>query len=188
MAELGRVTWPPGPIATDRLLLRPPAARDRAAFVDLYTSPDVGAFTGGARSREAVERALPAAPQERPGHFAIDLDGAMVGTVQLERRDVDYEVRLAAGHVDLGYLLLPEAWGRGYASEAAKAMVQAGFERLKVERIYAVCEVAHCASARVLEKVGLRWVRTEIRYYEAKGRWWDMELYELWRAEWEANR
>ena len=112
MAELGRVTWPPGPIATARLLLRPPEARDRAAFVELYTSPEVGTYTGGSRSREAVEHALPTAPQGRPGHFVIDLDGAMVGIVQLERRDVDYEVRQAAGHVDLGYLLLPEAWGR----------------------------------------------------------------------------
>src|SRR4051794_13307667 len=109
MAELGGVTWPPGPIATDRLLLRPPEAHDRAAFVELYTSPDVGRYTGGARSRESVERALPAAPRGRPGHFVIDLEGSMVGTVQLERRDDDYEVRPAAGQVDLGYLLLPEA-------------------------------------------------------------------------------
>ena len=91
MAELGRVTWPPETIATARLLLRPPDGRDRAAFVELYTSPEVGTYTGGSRSREAVERALPAVPQGRPGHFVIDLDGAMVGTVQLERRDADYD-------------------------------------------------------------------------------------------------
>ena len=163
MAELGRVTWPPGPIATDRLLLRPPAARDRAAFVDLYTSPDVGTFTRGARSREAVERALPAVPRGRPGHFVIDLDGAMVGTVQLERRDVDYEVRLAAGHVDLGYLLLPEAWGRGYATEACDAALVWFAGALPGEAVVLTTQTANEPSMRLAARLGF----VEVERFEA---------------------
>ena len=163
MAELGRVTWPPGPIATARLLLRPPEPRDRAAFVQLYTSPDVGTYTGGPRSREAVERALPEAPRARPGHFVIDLDGAMVGIVQLERRDVDYEVRQAAGRVDLGYLLLPEAWRRGYATEACEAALSWFAGALPGEAVVLITQTANAPSMRLAARLGF----VEVERFEA---------------------
>ena len=173
MAELGRVAWPPGPVATARLLLRPAEARDRAAFVELYASPEVGSYTGGSRSREAVERALPAAPQGRPGHFVIDLDGAMVGIVQLERRDVDYEVRQAAGHVDLGYLLLPAAWGRGYATEACEAALSWFAGALPGEAVVLITQTANVPSMRLAARLGF----VEVERFEAYdaeqwfGRW-----------------
>jgi RimJ/RimL family protein N-acetyltransferase len=165
MAELGRVTWPPETIATARLLLRPPEARDRPAFVELYTSPEVGTYTGGSRSREAVERALPAAPRGRPGHFVIDLDGAMAGIVQLERRDVDYDVRQAAGHVDLGYLLLPEACGRGYATEACEAALNWFAGALPGEAVVLLTQTANAPSMRLAAR--LRFV--EVERFEAYG-------------------
>lgn len=67
-------------------------------------------------------------------------------------------------------------------------MVEAGFVQLKLKRVYAVCEVGHAASGRVLEKAGLRYKGVLERYYESKGRWWNMNLYELFWDEWEANR
>jgi RimJ/RimL family protein N-acetyltransferase len=85
---------------------------------------------------------------------------------------------------DLGYVFGHQVWGRGYATEAAGAMVRAGFEQLGLKRIYGICEVTHRASSRVLEKVGLRWARTARRYRNAKGRWWDMDIYEIWRDDW----
>jgi RimJ/RimL family protein N-acetyltransferase len=63
-------------------------------------------------------------------------------------------------------------------------MVRAGFEQLGLERIYGVCEFSHAAPSRVLEKAGFRWAQTVPRYYEAKGRWWAMHIYEIRRAEW----
>jgi RimJ/RimL family protein N-acetyltransferase len=55
----------------------------------------------------------------------------------------------------------------------------------KATRIFATCAVEHGASARVLEKAGLR-RRTVLHHYkEAKGRWWDMWLYDLTRADWQ---
>jgi RimJ/RimL family protein N-acetyltransferase len=86
---------------------------------------------------------------------------------------------------DLGYIFAREAWGQGYASEAARAIVDAGFVQLQLERVFAICAVEHGASARVLEKAGLR-QRTVLHHYkEAKGRWWDMWLYDLTRADWQ---
>ncbi|MFC6064300.1 hypothetical protein [Streptomyces ochraceiscleroticus] len=58
MAELGSVAWPPAPIRTERLVLRESESRDRAAFIELFTSPEVGTYIGGPRPRDELERAL----------------------------------------------------------------------------------------------------------------------------------
>ena len=87
MADLGPVAWPPEPIRTERLVLREPEARDRAAFIELLASPEVRTYLGGPRPRDELEREMPEAPGRRPGHFVVDLDGAMIGRSLLDRRD-----------------------------------------------------------------------------------------------------
>lgn len=87
---------------------------------------------------------------------------------------------------DLGYAFRRDAWGRGYATEAARALVAAGFTEMGLDRIFALCEVGHVASARVLEHAGLRWIRTVERHRHARGRWWHMELFAVTRQEWNA--
>ncbi len=85
---------------------------------------------------------------------------------------------------DLGYSLARNAWGHGYAAEAARALLQVGFEHLDLERIFAVCAVENRRSARVLEKIGLRYEGIVAGYRFAKGRWWDVDRYALTRTEW----
>ena len=63
MTDLGPVAWPPGPIRTERLVLREPEARDRAACIELLASPEVGAYLGGPRPRDELEREMPRAPE-----------------------------------------------------------------------------------------------------------------------------
>ena len=63
MTELGPVTWPPAPIRTERLVLRESEARDRAAVIELFASPEVGTYIGGSRPRDQPERAVPEVPQ-----------------------------------------------------------------------------------------------------------------------------
>jgi RimJ/RimL family protein N-acetyltransferase len=86
---------------------------------------------------------------------------------------------------DVGYELDPRHWGRGYATEAAGAMVAFGFEALGVHRVWGECVADNVASRRVMEKLGMiqegrlrekRWM---------KGRWWDTLLYGILRKEWE---
>ena len=67
MAELGPVAWPPVPIRTERLVLREPEARDRAAVIELLASPEVGTYLGGPRPRDELEREVPEVPGRRPG-------------------------------------------------------------------------------------------------------------------------
>jgi RimJ/RimL family protein N-acetyltransferase len=79
-----------------------------------------------------------------------------------------------------------EYWGNGYATEAASAMVAYGFDELKVHRVSASLVADNAASARVLEKLGMR---EEGRFREAtqfKGRTWDALHYAILEPEWRA--
>src|SRR5689334_1335031 len=105
MTGLGPVAWPPTPIRTERLVLRESEARDRAAFIELFASPEVRTYLGGPRPRDELERAVPEVPGRRPGLFVVDLDGAMIGTITLDRRDAERpgHVRPDAEETELGY-------------------------------------------------------------------------------------
>jgi RimJ/RimL family protein N-acetyltransferase len=120
MTELGPVTWPPAPIRTERLVLRESRAQDRAAMIELLASPEVGTYLGGPRPRDELEREVPEVPGRRPGFFVVDLAGAMIGTITLDRA-TGHGPAAAAGKVELGYLFLPGVWGCGYAAEACAA-------------------------------------------------------------------
>ncbi|MDE0399558.1 MAG: GNAT family N-acetyltransferase [Candidatus Poribacteria bacterium] len=84
-------------------------------------------------------------------HFAIALitDKSFIGTIGLEQLDRKHEKG------ELGYWLGKPYWNRGYATEAARAVVAYGFEVLKLNRIYAYYYTRNPASGRVLEKIGM---------------------------------
>jgi RimJ/RimL family protein N-acetyltransferase len=163
MAELGPVVWPPVPIRTERLVLRESEARDRAAFIELLASPEVGTYLGGAQSRDELEHAVPEVPGQRPGSFVVELDGAMIGTVTLDRETG--HVRPAAGEAELGYLFRPEAWGRGYAAEACAAALAWFTAALPGEPVVLCTQTANVPSMRLAAKLGF----TEVERYEAYG-------------------
>lgn len=104
MAELGTRAWPPAPLRTERLVLRASESRDRAAVIELFASPEVGTYVGGSRPRDELERAVPEVPGRRPGVFVIDLEGAVIGMVTLDRRDAGRpgHVRPDAQEAELG--------------------------------------------------------------------------------------
>ncbi len=99
-------------------------------------------------------------------------------------------VRMAsagAREADIGYELAPTAWGQGYATEAARAVVHFGFAELKLHRIWSWCIAENAASARVLEKVGMR-LEGRLRENEYfKGRYWDTLMFGLLDFEWQAS-
>src|SRR3954468_18833586 len=80
---------------------------------------------------------------------------------------------------DLGFIFSKDAWGMGYATEAAQAMVRAGFEQIGLTRIHSPCDVDHAASARVLEKAGLTRAAMLERHHYALGKWWTSYLYDV---------
>ena len=82
-------------------MLREPEARDRAAFIELLVSPEVHTCLGGPRPRDEREREMPGAPEQCPGSFVVDLDGAVIGQILL-RRATGHRRPAAAGKTDLG--------------------------------------------------------------------------------------
>jgi RimJ/RimL family protein N-acetyltransferase len=85
---------------------------------------------------------------------------------------------------DIGYELDNRYWGRGYATEAAQAILAFGFEELGLHRIWAHCIAENVASARVMEKIGMR-QEGHLRETEwMKDRWWDALLYAILEYEW----
>jgi RimJ/RimL family protein N-acetyltransferase len=167
MPELGVVPWPPAPIRTERLVLRASEARDRTAFIELFASPEVGTYIGGPRPRDELERMVPEVPGRRPGVFVIESDGAMIGTVELNRRDPQHrsQVRPDAGKAELGYLLLPEAWGHGYATEACAAALGWFADALPGEPVVLTTQTANAGSMRLAAKLGF----TEVERFEEYG-------------------
>jgi RimJ/RimL family protein N-acetyltransferase len=167
MAELGPVAWPPVPIKTERLLLRQSEAQDRAPVIELFSSPEVGTYIGGAQPREELERAVPEVPGRRPGFFVVDHDGAMIGMITFDRRDAERpgHVRPEAGEAELGYLFLPLAWGHGYAVEACAAALGWFAGALPGEPVVLCTQTANDPAMRVAAKLGF----TEVERFEDYG-------------------
>ena len=171
MEDLGPVAWPPEPIRTERLVLREPEARDRAAFIELLASPEVGTYLGGPRPRDELEREMPGAPERRPGLFVVDLDGAMIGQIILSRA-TEHGPAAAAGEAEIGYLFLPQAWGHGYANEACVAALAWFDGALPGEPLVLCTQIANDRAMRLAAKLGF----TEVDRYEAYGaeQWFGM--------------
>jgi RimJ/RimL family protein N-acetyltransferase len=168
MPDLGPVDWPPAPIRTERLVLRAPEARDRAAFIELGVSPEVSAYLGGPKPRDELEREMPAAPRRFPGLFAVELDGTTIGQVILKRAEVSsHRSAIADGKPELGYMFLPEAWGFGYAAEACAAALGWLDQTLPGQPVVLFTQTANARSMRLAAKLGF----TEVERFHA----WDAE-------------
>jgi RimJ/RimL family protein N-acetyltransferase len=167
VADLGAAGWPPAPIRTERLVLREPEARDRAGIIELFTSPEVGTYLGGPRSRDELERAVPEVPKRRPGLFVVDLGGSMIGIVTLDQRDAERpgHVRPDAKEAELGYLFLPRAWGSGYAAEACAGALDWFARAVPNEPVVLCTQTANARSMRLAANLGF----TEVERFEEFG-------------------
>lgn len=144
-------------LSTERLILRPFSPDDADAVARLAGAVEVASTTlsiphpypEGAAAAWIAGHAESFA-QGRAVPFAITLrsDGALAGAIGLE---IDPEHL----HAELGYWIAVPFWGRGYATEAARAMVRYGFEELGLHRIFAAHFTRNPSSGRVLEKIGM---------------------------------
>lgn len=86
---------------------------------------------------------------------------------------------------EVGYLLQRDAWGQGYATEAAAAVVNAAITQLGMHRIIATCAPENAASARILEKLGMRREGHLRRHMWLRDHWRDSYLYAVLDDEWQ---
>ena len=177
-------------ITTDRLLLRDFLATDWAEtlayqrdprYLRLYPWTD----RAEAEVKDFIQGFIDQQEElsRRKFQLAIVLpeSGRLIGNCGLRRKQHnDWEA-------DIGFELSPDFWGRGFATEAGKTMVEFGFSELKLHRISSWCIADNAASSRVLEKLGLR-LEGRLRQNEYfKGRWWDTLVYGLLAEDWRAS-
>jgi RimJ/RimL family protein N-acetyltransferase len=151
-------------LETDRLLLRPFTEADLDNLYELDSDPEVMRFLTGGRPtpREVIEReVLPRFLQsyERCAGYgywvAVEKSsGEFLGWFGLVPSEED------AGEVKLGYRLRRSVWGNGYGTEGARALIRRAFTDLGVQRVSATTYQDNLASQRVMEKAGMRLVRT----------------------------
>lgn len=178
-------------ITTERLVLRDFTAADEPLmhairreprFLEYY-DPELGTPEATARLHAWFLEWQHEQPRMR-WQLAVTLagDDTPIGSAGIRRKpDRDFEA-------DIGYELHVEHWGRGYATEAARALVTFGFEELGLARISSWCITENVRSAHVLEKLGMR-LEGRLRANERfRDRWWDTSTYAILRDEWEAQR
>ncbi|WP_242910839.1 GNAT family N-acetyltransferase [Actinomadura terrae] len=150
-------------LETDRLLLRRFTEADVDDLVILDGDPEVMRFlTGEPTPRDEIEndvlpRILCDYARGPAGRWAAHerSTGEFVGWLALQPPDDGDPTE-----VELGYRLKSSVWGRGYATEGARALIRKGFADLGVRRVWAQTMAVNTASRRVMEKAGLRYVRT----------------------------
>ena len=177
-------------LVTDRLLLREFVTADWPAVLTYQRDPRYSQYyewtdrTPGDAQR-FVQMFLD--QQEEQPRRKFQLAVVLKDTGQLIGNCGIRKAAIASHEADIGYELAPDHWGNGYATEAAHAIVQFGFEELNVHRIWAWCIADNLASARVLEKIGLK-LEGRLRDKEYfKGRWWDTLMYAILEDEWKGS-
>lgn len=152
-------------IETERLLLRPMTHADLDWFAALRGDPDVMRFIGAngpltyEQSRERLDRYVSCWAQHELGMFGVRPRGnaESIGWAGLQPLD-------GSDEIEVGYAFGKDAWGRGMATEVARAVVRWGFTDRALERIVAVSYPENSASRRVMQKLGMRYEGTRIVY------------------------
>jgi [ribosomal protein S5]-alanine N-acetyltransferase len=144
----------------------------------VFGDPEVMRFSdGGARTPEGtLERVRGLVEhQERHGFSKWGVceraSGALIG-------DCGMQLLEGGPDVELGFHLRPSSWGRGYATEAARACLDAAFTAIGLAEVIAIVAPGNAASVRVLEKIGMRPAGER----EALGRTWELFTAVRYRA------
>ena len=177
-------------IETARLLLEPLDASRLEDFVVLTRDADTMRYWwgGGPFARDVAERNFAASLARVREHgfgrrwIVAKENGAGLGFTDMKYFGESCE-QVSPDEVEIGWMLRPSAWGRGYATEAASVVRDEAFARLEFESIVAVHHPANTASGRVMEKLGMAFERDVVTRAG-----WPFRLYRLTREQWASRR
>ena len=181
VAEVREVLKDLPTLETERLILRKMVLNDAEAVFAYASNSDVSRYTlwETHRSIEDSRAFLEFATQKYENGGEPDWgivyrgNGCLVGACGL----VNWEAEHARAEV--GFVLSREYWGRGLMSEAVRAILRFGFERMNLNRIEARCIAENAASARVMEKAGMVYEGTLRQREYIKGAYRDINLYAI---------
>ena len=142
-------------LSTERLVLRPVTTDDHAAVLAHWTQPDVrrflfdGAALSGVEVAETIEESIGDFAVRGFGVWLIELGSTadLIGTAGLRP--------LGSSGLEIFYSLAPGAWGHGYATEAARAVVEYGLGPLGLPEVLAEVDEGNAASVAVVRRLGM---------------------------------
>ena len=182
---------PDYPLETSRLLLRPFTMDDLDAFFAIQSRPDVSRYLyWEPRDLEQARGVL----AKKASQSVLDSDGQGL-SLAVVRRDTG----ALAGEVNLfwlsrvhrsgeiGYVFHPDHAGKGLATEAARVALALGFGTLGLHRIIGRLDARNDASARLLERLGMRREGHFVQNEFVKGEWTDEVVYALLEDEWRVD-
>jgi RimJ/RimL family protein N-acetyltransferase len=146
-------------LRTERLLLRPWRAEDREPFAVMNADPAVMEYFPATLSRDKsdalAERIDSDIQRLGYGFWAVEILGEapFIGFVGIVAANSDMPFSPA---IEIGWRLAKEHWGRGFASEGARAAADFGFAELSLEQIVALTAAENVRSRRVMERLGMR--------------------------------
>ncbi|NPC97225.1 GNAT family N-acetyltransferase [Nocardioides sp. zg-DK7169] len=189
---LDSVAWP---VRTERLVLRPATPGDVEATYRIRVLPEVSRWITAAPGDPASYAASFAEPDRLARTLVVELGsdgGPVIGDLMLWVGDAWAQVEVAeaarACQAELGWVLDPAYAGRGFATEAVRALLGTCFDALGLRRVVAECFADNTASWRLMERVGMRREAHTVR--ESLHRdlgWLDGFSYALLAEEWAAR-
>jgi RimJ/RimL family protein N-acetyltransferase len=179
------------PIETSRLRLRSFAAGDLDALFAYQSRDDVTRYLywhsrNREEVREALDRKITATAIRAEGDFlALAAEsastGELVGDVVLQLINEEHRTG------EIGFMVHPDHHGHGYATEAAEPLLRIALADLRLHRVIGRVEARNTASARVLEKLGMRREAHLVENEYVKGEWQSELVYAILDREWRAR-
>ncbi|MGH9702465.1 MAG: GNAT family N-acetyltransferase [Candidatus Acidiferrales bacterium] len=175
------------PIETERLLLREFRPGDEGDIQAYAGDSEVVKFMEWGPNDPATTKAVLAnwlKDQERWPRDSVTLgielksEIRLIGAIRLTVKDKLNET------ADLGYSLNRRYWQKGFATEAARPVLDAAFRHLGLHRVWATCDPANHASYRIMEKLGMRREGNFKQDVKQRGEWRDSYFYAVLKEEW----
>lgn len=174
-------------LETQRLLLRKVTAEDSQDMFQYASNEEVAKYVtwDAHKTLKDTESFITFVLNQYKAHkvapWAIEekASGKFIGTIDYVWWKPEHN------SAEIGYVISPDYWGKGITTEAAKAIIQFGFEHMDLVRIQARCLVENIGSQRVMEKAGMSYEGTHRKSMFLKGKHYDLKMYAILKEDYE---
>jgi RimJ/RimL family protein N-acetyltransferase len=179
------------PLETERLLPRPFVPDDFDALLAIQSSPDVARWLyWEPRGRDEVQSTLGRKQTETTlagDGDTISLAVVLKGSSELIGDAILHLLSAEHRQAEIGFIIHPDYQGRGYATETGRVLLRLAFEAFGIHRVVGRLEPRNAASARVLERLGMRREAHFVENEFVKGEWQSELVYAVLEREWRAG-